>query len=107
MIKRLSVGELQKIFYKEKERLEQLPQDGSNMYTRGTATYLLEVCDELDSRIKYLDSSPSNGLVSMMILLHVLTTQLKCSILVDKPVITSDTIVDKGLAVTNRLWREY
>ena len=77
------------------------------MYTHGTATYLLEVCDELDRRINRLDLSPAKGLLSMMVLSFVLGTQLKCSILLDKPTLTHSTIFDKGLGVTNKLWKEY
>lgn len=54
MIKKLSIKELEKIFYKEKERLDSLPRDRSNMYTCGTAKYLLEVCDELDKRVEQM-----------------------------------------------------
>lgn len=104
MIKRLSITELQKIFYKEKERLEKLPRDGSNMYTRGTATYLLEVCDELTKEIKRLRYHATD-IAAIPILLCILRVQFECEEILETSVPVSDVIADACMDVTNTLFR--
>ena len=77
MIKRLSIKELEKIFYKEKERLDSLPRDRSNMYTCGTAKYLLEVCGELDEKVKQMSQNTYYP-TATQIRLYILRVQFEC-----------------------------
>ena len=104
MIKRLSIAELQRIFYKEKERLEKLPRDGSNMYTRGTATYLLEICDELTKEIKRLRYYRTD-IASIPILLRILRVQLECVEILKTSIPVSDVIEDTCMDVANALFK--
>ncbi len=104
MIKRLSITELQRIFYKEKERLEQLPRDGSNMYTRGTATYLLEVCDELTKEIKRLRYHTTD-IATIPILLRILRVQLECEEILETSIPVSDVIEDTCMDAANALFK--
>lgn len=77
MIKRLSIKELEKILYKEKERIDSLPRDRSNMYTCGTAKYLLEVCDELDEKVKQMSQNTYYP-TATQIRLYILTIRFMC-----------------------------
>lgn len=93
MIKRLSTNELQKIFYKEKERLDQLPQDLSNMYARGTALYLLDICNEIVKRYQNSNRLSFVRIKTIMFLTLVMTEQIRCCTLTGNQFEPSDAVV--------------